>query len=79
MNLPIRSLLVAVALAGLVSAQQPNSFNASMQVNGVAGPPYPITGVGLPRGLPQNVVITSLAPNAPFLANSGHDFDLDHC
>ena len=67
MNLPIRSLLVAVALAGLVSAQQPNSFNASMQVNGVAGPPYPITGVGLPRGLPQNVVITSLAPNAPFI------------
>lgn len=64
---PIRCLLVVVSLVGLVAAQQPNTFNASMQVNGVAGPPFPIPGVGLPRGLPQNVVITSLTPNAPFV------------
>ena len=67
MKLSISPLIAVLLLAGFVTAQQPNSYNASMQVNGVAGPPYPIAGVSLPRGLPQNVVISSLTPNAPFV------------
>ena len=47
---PITSLCVVTALAGLVAAQQPNSPAASFVVNGNAGPIFPITGLGAPRG-----------------------------
>ena len=67
MKVALAPIVLFALLAGVVTAQQPNTFNASMQVNGVAGTPYPITSVSLPRGLAQNVVISSLAANAPFV------------
>ncbi len=67
MKVALAPIVLFALLAGVVTAQQPNTFYASMQVNGVAGPPYPITSVSLPRGLAQNVVISSLAANAPFV------------
>jgi len=67
MKLTIFGLLAVFFVLGIAGAQQPNTFNASMVINGTAGPPYPITGVNLPRGLPQNVVISSSTLNAPFV------------
>lgn len=67
MKLTISSLIAVLLVLGVAGAQQPNTFQASMQINGVAGPPFPITGVNLPRGLPQNVVISGAVPNAPFV------------
>jgi len=66
MKLTIHSLLSLCLIAGLAVGQQPNSFTSSMAINGQAGPPYPITGVQMPRGLSQNVTITGVA-NAPFV------------
>ena len=63
-------LLCAGLLTGFLLAQQPNTGVASMRVNGTNGPPYPITGVSLPRGLPQNIVISG-APVAPFILFGG--------
>jgi len=67
MRFHIRTVLVLLVAVAVVGAQQPNTFQASMQVNGVAGPPYPITNVSLPRGLAQSVVISTQTPNAPFV------------
>jgi len=65
--LSLRIAAVIFVALGASLAQQPNTPNASMVVNGVSGPPYPITGVTLPVGLIQNVVVSSVATNAPFV------------
>lgn len=60
-------LAAVLLLVAHVGAQQPNTFNASLVINGSAGPPYPIVGVPAPRGLPNSIAIGSSAPNAPFV------------
>jgi hypothetical protein len=60
------SLSLLVLFGTSVFSQQANSSTAFMQVNGQGGPPFPIVGVLLPRGLPQNVTVQGV-PNAPFV------------
>lgn len=58
--------LCLVLLGGVTFAQQPNVPNASQTVNGQNGPPYPITGVGVPMGVPSIGLLQGL-PNAGFV------------
>ncbi|MAG55569.1 MAG: hypothetical protein CMJ83_04685 [Planctomycetes bacterium] len=61
----VNGLLLLCLVCGMISAQQPNTGTATMRVNGVFGPAYPITNVQMPRGLDQNLFIQGI-PNAPF-------------
>ncbi len=59
-------LCVASAVSAGVGAQQPNTANASLTVNGGAGPTYPITGIAVSAGAPVPVTISG-PTNAPFI------------
>ncbi len=66
MNATLKPVFALLILGAVGAAQQPNQFNASQSVNGQTSPPYPITGVGVPMGVPSIGVIQGL-PNAPFV------------
>ena len=66
MNLSVKPLLSLLVLVAVGVAQQPNQFNASQTVNGQTGAPYPITGVGVPMGVPSSGIIAGL-PIAQFV------------
>ncbi len=66
MHRPTRSVVVMLLLAFTANAQQPNTPAASMTIDGVAGPPYPITGVPLTAGFEAVVDITGPV-GAPFV------------
>jgi len=64
-------ILVGVAVCTMVSAQQPNSpATASLVLNGLDGPPYPINPVNFPRGTNQTVAIRGLPNSAFYVAGS---------
>lgn len=54
--------LVLLSAATIVSAQQPNSPQANLTVNGLSGPPYPVAAPGLP-GTPVSLTLSG-APGA---------------
>jgi hypothetical protein len=60
------SLALVILAAPHVLAQQNNSATASLLINGSSGPPYPISGVLLPRGV-VSVAVLNGAPGAPWL------------
>jgi hypothetical protein len=66
MSIVQRSVVAAALLASSLVAQQPNLPAASLHVNGRQGPPFPIVGVSLPRGLTVQVEFGG-TPGAPFV------------
>ncbi len=66
MQYATRLAVCALMLLAPVGAQQTNTFLASLQVNGNAGPPWPINGVPLPVGVPSVGVISG-GPGLPFV------------
>ncbi|NRA95013.1 MAG: hypothetical protein HRU14_02270 [Planctomycetes bacterium] len=58
-------------LGGVALAQQPNNTNATQMINGQNGPPFPITGVAVPLGVPSLGLLQGL-PNANFVTFVSH-------
>lgn len=59
---------IALLLTSVVAVgQQPNTADATLRINAAGGPPFPIVNVSAPRGVPQNVAVTSSATQAPFV------------
>ncbi len=67
------SLLSVIGLSLLLVAQQSNLPSASMTINGQVGPPSPVMGVQLPRGLPSILQLGGL-PNARFVVGNNASF-----
>lgn len=71
----MRIALCFCLLAALVGAQQPNTLPATMTVNGVTGPPYPIQGLSVQGGNTATIDITGNA-NQPFILAHAGGFSL---
>lgn len=63
----MRALLPILVLAAATGAQQPNSTAATLRVNAIDGPPWPITGVGIGVGGVTSIELGGF-PGAPFRA-----------
>lgn len=63
----MRKLLPFLAMVAMASAQQPNTVQSSLRVNGQDGPPWPVTGAVIPIGVTNTIRIDG-APGAPFQA-----------
>ena len=64
------SIFLAFALVGVLGAQQPNTADASLIINGLAGPPYPINPVPVFSGVNATMAFAGLSGSPITLGQS---------